>query len=145
LNNGLTDLYIVSMAIDPVDPSKLSAGTLYNGVFALEQVVYTIHLPLVLRNQAEARPQSSRTAGQAGAGQVGLTREEHMEIKQGKFRTALIVLAVLVLMLGLAGCQPRALGHSIGSWFREFFTGLCSGAIILPLLVWLLRRGRPGG
>jgi len=51
VNTGLTNAFVRALAIDPATPATLYAGTDGGGVFAIQQVVYRIYLPLILRGQ----------------------------------------------------------------------------------------------
>jgi hypothetical protein len=53
VNTGLTKTLVFALAIDPVTPTILYAGTYGGGVFDLEQEVsqYQIYLPLIRRGQ----------------------------------------------------------------------------------------------
>lgn len=48
-NTGLTSLWVQALAIDPLTPTTLYAGTWGSGTFAIDQA-YRISLPVVLRS-----------------------------------------------------------------------------------------------
>jgi len=50
-NAGLTNTNVSALAIDPVTPTTLYAGTYGGGVFAIQDVEYRIYLPLIQRGQ----------------------------------------------------------------------------------------------
>ena len=52
MNYGLTDLAVHSLAIDPVAPETIYAGTTSSGVFVYT-FAWTVFLPVILRAPSE--------------------------------------------------------------------------------------------
>ena len=49
-NAGLPAISVHALAIDPVTPAVVYAGTSGGGVFSIEQVRYRFYLPLIQRS-----------------------------------------------------------------------------------------------
>jgi hypothetical protein len=47
VNTGLTNTWVIALAIDPATPTSLYAGTWGGGVFAMQQIA--LYLPLVVK------------------------------------------------------------------------------------------------